>query len=150
MYITHPSLNFFSLQDENSSIGEFVSAGYNTPSLNSSSIDLSDTTGMAQAGDPSDGRPAELPLSPMGEPSSTRSRTSSISSQTSDASLFGPIPVGKAHPLPSDVESSSEVEDSGIAVNTMSKDDLYQFYKKMERRCQRYKYKFTQVRWSQI
>lgn len=98
---------------------------------------------MAQGG-PSDSRPAELPVSPMPE-SSTRSRTSSVSSQASEASLFGPIPVGKVHALPSDVESSSEMEDSGIAVNTMSKDDLYQFYKKMERRCQRYKYKFSQV-----
>jgi hypothetical protein len=98
---------------------------------------------MSQGGATNSG-PAELPLSPM-EDSLTRSRTSSISSQTSEASLFAPVPFGKAYPMPSDIESASEMEDSGIALNTVSKEDLYQYFKKMERRSQRYKYKFTQV-----
>ena len=97
---------------------------------------------MSHSGATNSSGPAELPLSHMND-SMTRSRTSSISSQTSDASLFAPIPFGKSHPMPSDVES--EMEDSGIALNTVSKDDLYQYFKKMERRSERYKYKFTQV-----
>ncbi len=53
--------------------------------------------------------PAQLEISQSHEAGS-RSRTSSISSQASEASsLFTPVTMGHRHHLPSDVESISEV-----------------------------------------
>ena len=44
-----------------------------------------------------------------------------------------------------DMESASEVEDSGVMVNSMSKEDLYRYFVKMQRRSEKYKSKFMQV-----
>ena len=90
--------------------------------------------------------PAELFVTTVQDlgTSISRSRTSSFSSQTSEASLFGPLPTpSRYQTLPSDIES--EVDDSGIAASTVSKEDLYRYYRKMEHRSDRYKAKFVQV-----
>ena len=92
-----------------------------------------------------DASPAELPITPLQEHHS-RSRTSSFSSVTSDASLFAPVQLSHhQYVLPSDAESYSEVEDTGPSLNTVSKEDLYRYYLKMQRRSEKYKGKFGQV-----
>ena len=132
--------NMFSHQDDSTvsqSLGD-QSSGFPQPDFNASQQDppLVDVSS-----------PAELPVTPIQDAGITRSRTSSISSQTSEASLFGPLPTPhRYHALPSDIESASEVEDSGVAVHTVSKEDLYQYFRKMERRSEKYKAKFVQVR----
>lgn len=88
--------------------------------------------------------PAQLPVS-FSHEHVTRSRTSSVSSQASDASFFSPIPTSRAYPLPSDVESASEYEDSGVVPHTTTKEELYHYFRKMQRRSEKYKAKFTQV-----
>ena len=44
-----------------------------------------------------------------------------------------------------DVESASEVEDSGVAVSSLSKEDLNRSFVRMQRRSEKYKAKFVQV-----
>ena len=44
-----------------------------------------------------------------------------------------------------DVESASEVEDSGVTVSALSKEDLYRSFVRMQRRSEKYKAKFVQV-----
>ena len=68
---------------------------------------------MLSPGSPPDGEydasPAELPITPHSEHHS-RSRTSSFSSITSDASMFAPVSFSqRQYVLPSDAESCSEV-----------------------------------------
>ena len=63
-----------------------------------------------------------------------------------DASFFSPIPMqARSFAMPSDVESASEVEDSGVGPHTVTKEDLYQHFRKMQRRSEKYKAKFMQV-----
>ena len=78
----------------------------------------------------------------------TRSRTSSFSSVTSDtSSFFGSVSVPLRHnyAVPSDMESASEVEDSGVALNTVTKEDLFRMFRKMQQRSTKYKTKLMQV-----
>lgn len=92
--------------------------------------------------------PAQIAVNQEYHDQASRSRHSSISSQASDASFFSPVPsASRAHyPLPSDVESASEMEDSsGMVPHTMSKEELYQYFRKMQRRSEKYKAKFVQV-----
>ena len=92
--------------------------------------------------------PAQISVSQQFHEHVPRSRNSSISSQASDASFFSPVPsTSRAHfPLPSDVESASEIEDSsGMVLHTTTKEDLYQYFRKMQRRSEKYKAKFAQV-----
>ena len=49
------------------------------------------------------------------------------------------------HVTSTDVESASEVEDSGVAVSSLSKEDLYRHFMKQQRRSEKYKAKFVQV-----
>ena len=83
---------------------------------------------------------ADLHMTPV-----TRSRTSSIGSHSSEVGLFSPLSLPqRQYVLPSDVES--EVDDhSGISLGSISKEDLYQYFRKMQRRSEKYKNKFTQV-----
>ena len=117
--------------------------------MSSNSNYLSAATSLLSSPSPNDGEydasPAELPITPLQEHHS-RSRTSSISSVTSDASLFTPVSFAhRQYVLPSDAESCSEVEDTGPTLNTVSKEDLYRHFLKMQRRSERYKGKFGQV-----
>ena len=43
------------------------------------------------------------------------------------------------------MESASEVEDSGVAIGAMNKEDLYRHFTRMQRRSEKYKAKFTQA-----
>ena len=85
---------------------------------------------------------ADLPLTPSD--SQTLSRASSISSLSSEPALFSPgnFPP-RQYALPSDVES--EVEDSHVSLNSVSKDMLYQSFLKVQKRSERYKAKFGQL-----
>ncbi len=76
-----------------------------------------------------------------------RSRTSSVSSVDTEASMFSPLSLPPRHyALPSDVDSASEVEDaSSVAVGAITKEQLYQSFLKVQRRSEKYKGKFTQV-----
>ncbi|XP_055959282.1 golgin subfamily A member 4 [Patella vulgata] len=77
-------------------------------------------------------------------PKVPRSRTSSISSVTSDSSFFQNVSFTQHHySLPSDIES--EVEDSSVNLESVSKDDLYLYIKKYERRAVKYKSKFMEL-----
>ena len=83
----------------------------------------------------------------------TRSRTSSLSSEVSDASLFSPVTFPqRQYVLPSDVESASEFEDSASASGShsavptsVSKEELFQRYLKIQRRSEKFKTKLMQV-----
>ena len=76
-------------------------------------------------------------------PKGQRSRASSISSLTSETSSFFPnISFGPQY-LPSDVES--EMEESTTDLSGVSKEDLYAYVKKFERRAFKYKSKFMEV-----
>ena len=82
-------------------------------------------------------------------PRASRSRTSSISSVTSDSSFFTNVSFPQHHyTLPSDMES--EVDESGTDLHTVSKEDLYQYIQKYQRRATRYKGKFIEVRISKF
>jgi len=77
-------------------------------------------------------------------PTASRSRTSSISSVTSDSSFFNNSSFGTHHyQLPSDVES--EIDESASNLESYSKDDLYMLLKRFERRAYKYKSKFMEV-----
>ncbi len=66
--------------------------------------------------------------------------------QNSEPSLFSPLNFGpRQHIVPSDIESASEVEDSVSGFGALTKEDLYHYYKKMQRRSEKYKGKFSQV-----
>ena len=75
-------------------------------------------------------------------PKGQRSRASSISSLTSETSYFPNISFGPQY-LPSDVES--EMEESTTDLSGISKEDLYNYVKKFERRAFKYKSKFMEV-----
>ena len=77
-----------------------------------------------------------------------RSRTSSVSSQASDSSLFSPVAdkLSKHRFLPSETESASESEDShSIMLHSVSKDELYSYYCLMQEKSKKYRWKFSQV-----
>lgn len=77
-------------------------------------------------------------------PRASRSRTSSISSVTSDSSFFNNSSYTTHHyQLPSDVES--EIDESASNLESYSKDDLYMLLKRFERRAYKYKSKFMEV-----
>ena len=77
-------------------------------------------------------------------PTAARSRTSSISSVTSDSSFFTNVSFPQHHyTLPSDMES--EMDESGTDLHTVSKEELYQYIQKFQRRATRYKGKFMEV-----
>ena len=108
---------------------------------------VSASTSMLSPSSPPDGEydasPAELPITPHSEHHS-RSRTSSFSSVTSDASIFAPVSFSqRQYVLLSDAES--EVEDAGPSLNTVSKEDLYRHFLKMQRRSEKYRGKFGLV-----
>jgi hypothetical protein len=84
----------------------------------------------SDAGGPGDGTPVH------------RSRTSSISSLTSESTFFPNISF-QPHYLPSDVES--EMDESSTDLSGVSKEDLYTYIKKFERRAVKYKSKFMEV-----
>ena len=44
-----------------------------------------------------------------------------------------------------DIESASEVEDSGVSLHSVTKEQLFQYFRKMQRRSEKYKSKFTQI-----
>jgi len=69
-------------------------------------------------------------------PRASRSRTSSISSVTSDASFFTNVSFGQQHyTLPSDMES--EMDESGTDMTTVSKEELFHYIQKYQRRATR-------------
>ena len=76
-------------------------------------------------------------------PRGGRSRASSISSMTSDSSFFPSVSFSQHHYMPSDAES--EIEDSSVNLSAISKEDLYAFVKRFERRAFKYKTKFMEV-----
>ncbi|XP_060588973.1 golgin subfamily A member 4-like [Ruditapes philippinarum] len=77
-------------------------------------------------------------------PQASRSRTSSISSMTSDSSFFTNVSFPQHHySLPSDMES--EMDESGTDLNTVSKEDLYHYIQKYQKRATRYKSKFMEL-----
>lgn len=75
----------------------------------------------------------------------SRSRSSSTSSQASDA--FTPVTSKTRRAfMYSDVDSASDVPDeTTFSVDNVSKEELYQFFRKMEHRCAKYKARFRQV-----
>ncbi|KAJ8314173.1 hypothetical protein KUTeg_008734 [Tegillarca granosa] len=76
-------------------------------------------------------------------PQPTRSRTSSISSVTSD-SFFANTSIAHQHyQLPSDIES--EIEEQSTNYESYSKEDLYSIIKRYERRALKYKSKFMEI-----
>lgn len=77
-------------------------------------------------------------------PRGPRSRTSSVSSVTSDSSFFQVPNFSSHYVIPSDVES--EMEESSSDLSGISKEDLYTYVKKFERRAFKYKSKFMDVR----
>lgn len=79
----------------------------------------------------------------QGTPKGQLSRASSISSLTSEPASFFPNISFAPHYLPSDVES--EMEDSSTDLGGVSKEDLYAYVKKFERRAFKYKSKFMEV-----
>ena len=116
-----------------------------------------------QSASPGIGQLVDIPLQEEGTPNSTtdfasalsnlpgdetptasRSRTSSISSVTSDSSFFNNSSFGTHHyQLPSDVES--EIDESASNLESYSKDELYMLLKRFERRAYKYKSKFMEV-----
>ncbi|XP_041365531.1 golgin subfamily A member 4-like isoform X2 [Gigantopelta aegis] len=77
-------------------------------------------------------------------PTTSRSRTSSFSSVASDSSFYqNPISFAQPQYIPSDVES--EVEESPDSLDSISKEDLYTYIKKYERRAIKYKTKFLEL-----
>lgn len=72
-----------------------------------------------------------------------RSRASSVSSVTSEASSFFPNISFAPNYLPSDAES--EMDESGTDLSAISKEDLYTYIKKFERRALKYKSKFMEL-----
>ncbi|XP_039275332.1 golgin subfamily A member 4-like [Nilaparvata lugens] len=79
---------------------------------------------------------------------STRSRKSSVSSVTSDASSFFPRyePSSNSFHLQSDLESASEVEDSlNVQLDRVSKENLYEAYRKLRMRYNKYKGRFVDL-----
>ena len=76
-------------------------------------------------------------------PKGQRSRASSISSLTSETSSFFPNISFAPQDLPSDVES--EMDESSTDLSGVSKEDLYTYVKKFERRAFKYKSKFMDV-----
>lgn len=79
-----------------------------------------------------------------------RSRTSSISSQTSDASFMTPSSssVMGQSPYPFDDKASvseAEADDHSAVIASMTKEELYQLYSRCQRRGQQYKWKYMQV-----
>lgn len=78
-------------------------------------------------------------------PRASRSRQSSISSVASDSPFMTPLsfPQQQQYVLPSDIES--EMDEPMSSLDAFSKDDLYTYVKKYERKATRYKTKFTEV-----
>ncbi|KAH9513358.1 Golgin sub A member 4 [Bulinus truncatus] len=76
-------------------------------------------------------------------PKGGRSRTSSISSMTSDSSFFPNVSFSHSYYMPSDVES--EMEETSVNLSSVSKEDLYAFVKRFERRAFKYKSKFMEL-----
>lgn len=77
-------------------------------------------------------------------PRASRSRTSSISSVTSDSSFFTNVSFPQLHyTLPSDMES--EMEQSGTDLHTVTKEDLFHYIQKYQQRATRYKSKFIEL-----
>lgn len=76
-------------------------------------------------------------------PTRNRSRTSSISSMTSENSFFPNVSFSHSYYVPSDVES--EMEEASVNLSSVSKEDLYAFVKRFERRAFKYKSKFMEV-----
>lgn len=75
----------------------------------------------------------------------SRSRSSSTSSQASDAFTSVTSKTRRAF-MYSDVDSASDVPDeTTFSVDNVSKEELYQFFRKMEHRCAKYKARFRQV-----
>ncbi|XP_025093410.1 golgin subfamily A member 4-like [Pomacea canaliculata] len=131
--------------------GEFVS-----PVLNSISTAPKD----AKFSDIPVGQLVDIPLEGAGEslyetasdaesvrgdetPRGPRSRTSSVSSVTSDSSFFQVPNFSSHYVIPSDVES--EMEESSSDLSGISKEDLYTYVKKFERRAFKYKSKFMDL-----
>ncbi|KAK0044523.1 golgin subfamily A member 4-like isoform X3, partial [Biomphalaria pfeifferi] len=99
-------------------------------------IPLFDSTSYETASDMSSLRDDETPK--VG-----RSRTSSISSMTSDSSFFPSVSFSHSYYMPSDVES--EMEETSVNLSSVSKEDLYAFVKRFERRAFKYKSKFMEL-----
>ncbi|CAG5123064.1 unnamed protein product, partial [Candidula unifasciata] len=95
-----------------------------------------DSTQYETASDMSSIRGDETPKGP-------RSRTSSISSMTSDNSFFPNVSFSHSYYVPSDVES--EIDESSVNLSAVSKEDLYAFVKRFERRAFKYKSKFMEL-----
>ena len=76
-------------------------------------------------------------------PRGLHSRASSVSSLTSESSSYFPNISFAPHYLPSDVES--EMDESSTDLSGVSKEDLYTYVKKFERRAFKYKSKFMEV-----
>ncbi|RZF47178.1 hypothetical protein LSTR_LSTR004887 [Laodelphax striatellus] len=79
---------------------------------------------------------------------SSRSRKSSISSVASDVSSFFPRyePSSNSFHLQSDLESASEVEDSlNVQLERVSKENLYEAYRKLRMRYNKYKGRFVDL-----
>jgi hypothetical protein len=78
-----------------------------------------------------------------------RSRSSSVSSQASDtSSLFTPVSLvstARRTNIPSDVESSASELADDVALEGTTKEQLYQYFRRMERRSAKYKARYTQV-----
>jgi hypothetical protein len=80
-----------------------------------------------------------------------RSRSSSISSQASDASFLAPQSfsvAGQASFVSADDQASvseAETEDHSAVLASTTKEDMYRMYTKMQRRGQQYKWKYLQV-----
>ena len=79
-------------------------------------------------------------------PRAGRSRTSSLSSMTSESSFFPSVSFSSSHYVPSDAES--EMEETSVNLSAVSKEDLYAFVKRFERRAFKYKSKFMEVSFS--
>ena len=70
-------------------------------------------------------------------PRAGRSRASSISSVTSDSSFFTNVSFPQhQYTLPSDMES--EMDESGTDLHTVSKEDLYHYIQKYQKRATRF------------
>ncbi|BFY98234.1 hypothetical protein BsWGS_01275 [Bradybaena similaris] len=95
-----------------------------------------DSTQYETASDMSSIRGDETPKGP-------RSRTSSISSMTSDNSFFPSVSFSHSYYVPSDAES--ELDESSVNLSAVSKEDLYAFVKRFERRAFKYKSKFMEL-----
>lgn len=76
-------------------------------------------------------------------PRGPRSRASSISSVASDSSFFTNVSFSHPQYVPSDIES--EIEETSVNLDAISKEELYTYVKKYERRVIKYKTKYMEV-----